>query len=159
MIGTKSDPDYLTMANIWEKFSANDLLARFELMKGRRPAATFAFVGNDLILLPASAAMPWPAEEAFPDKIDGESVGPRGHAFCSGWVNAAGLPVFVAPAPVSAGGLPIGFQLVGDLGSEAVLIRIARDFERAETRANWRPPVALGTNSSNDMRPWSGAEA
>lgn len=80
--------------------------------------------GYDAILLPASAAFPWPAGESHPAQIAGQDVGPRGHAVYTGWVNAAGLPALALPA-APAGGLPVGMQIVGDHGSESSLLALA----------------------------------
>ena len=85
--------------------------------------------------------MPWPAELPHPDQIAGVRVGPRGHAAYTGWVNAAGLPAFAAPAPLVEG-LPIGFQLVGDLGSEDDLFALALEYERAAPWAEHWPDLA-----------------
>jgi aspartyl-tRNA(Asn)/glutamyl-tRNA(Gln) amidotransferase subunit A len=79
--------------------------------------------GYDIIMSPAAAAMPWPAGEAFPNSIDGQSVGSRGHAVYTGWVNAAGLPGLVCPAGITDG-LPVGVQFVADHGGEATLLSI-----------------------------------
>jgi aspartyl-tRNA(Asn)/glutamyl-tRNA(Gln) amidotransferase subunit A len=81
--------------------------------------------GHDAVLMPTAAAPPWAASEAFPETIAGQPVGPRGHAVYTGWVNAAGLPAMAFPAGPE-GALPIGMQLVGDHGSEAKLLSVAR---------------------------------
>ena len=41
----------------------------------------------------------------------------------------AGLPAISVPAGISAGGLPIGAQLVGSMKSDAKLIALAGDVE------------------------------
>lgn len=80
--------------------------------------------GHDAVLMPTAAAPPWPASEVYPDTIDGQPAGPRGHAVYTGWVNAAGLPAMAFPAK-PANGLPIGMQLVGRHGGEDLLLGIA----------------------------------
>lgn len=85
--------------------------------------------GFDAVLLPTAAAQPWLAEEAYPSVIDGQQVGPRGHAVYTGWVNATGLPALAFPAGL-AGGMPAGMQLVADHGGEAMLLDLADALER-----------------------------
>ncbi|SDJ23860.1 amidase [Aliiruegeria lutimaris] len=80
--------------------------------------------GYDAVLMPTAAALPWPAEDVFPAQIDHQSVGPRGHAVYTGWVNAAGLPGLAFPADLSDG-LPIGMQLVAGRGDENLLLSVA----------------------------------
>jgi len=83
----------------------------------------------DVIVMPAAAALPWPAEQAYPPVIDGHEVGPRGHAVYTGWVNAAGLPGLALPAAPSAEGLPIGIQLIGTYGSDSMLLDLGAAYE------------------------------
>ncbi|MBK1659751.1 amidase [Paracraurococcus ruber] len=105
----------------------------------RRRMAAF-FGAWDLILTPAAAALPWPAEEVAPPAIDGQSVGPRGHAVFTNFANLAGLPGIALPCDPSAGGLPIGFQLVGPAGSDARLCALAAEWEAAwPWAARWPP--------------------
>lgn len=94
-----------------------------------RAAAGSLFGEVDVILLPATAAQPWPAREAYPPLIDGRPVGPRGHAVFTGWVNAIGHPAIALPADPDPAGMPIGFQLVADLGGEELLLALAQAYE------------------------------
>jgi aspartyl-tRNA(Asn)/glutamyl-tRNA(Gln) amidotransferase subunit A len=73
--------------------------------------------------------LPWPAQEAYPARIDGQDVGPRGHAIYTGWVNAAGLPGLALPTAPSNEGLPIGMQLIGAYGSDDALLDLGAAYE------------------------------
>jgi aspartyl-tRNA(Asn)/glutamyl-tRNA(Gln) amidotransferase subunit A len=154
---TLSNPKYVAMADAGEKLTAVELLEILEIVKALRRATSSAFEKVDFVLTPAAAAMPWLAENAFPEEIAGEPVGPRGHAVYTGWVNAAGLPAFAAPAPVDADAMPIGFQLVGDLGSENLLLELARDYERANPWADRWPAIA--EDAAGGSRTGAGAKA
>jgi amidase len=55
--------------------------------------------------------------------------------------NATGQPAISLPLHWNDAGLPIGVQLVGDLGREDLLIRVASQLEEARPWAERRPPV------------------
>jgi aspartyl-tRNA(Asn)/glutamyl-tRNA(Gln) amidotransferase subunit A len=93
----------------------------------------------DAILTPAAAALPWPADQVAPPTIDGQSVGPRGHAVFTNFANLAGLPGIALPCEASGTGLPIGFQLVGAPGSDGLLCALAAEWERAQPWAGRWP--------------------
>jgi amidase len=61
-------------------------------------------------------------------------------AFTAGF-NATGQPAISLPLHWSDAGLPIGVQLVGDMGREDLLIRIASQLEQAQPWAERVPPV------------------
>lgn len=82
------------------------------------------FERYDLFMTPTSGTLPWPAEEA----------GPARSRVFTGIVNAAGNPAISIPVAHGAGGLPIGFQLVGPFGSDHDLIEIAG---RYQDRHSW----------------------
>ena len=83
------------------------------------------------MLMPTAAAMPWPAAIAYPAQIDGQPVGPRGHAVYTGWVNAAGLPALAFPAG-QGGAMPIGMQLIGDMGAEPLLLGLGATLDAGQ---------------------------
>jgi aspartyl-tRNA(Asn)/glutamyl-tRNA(Gln) amidotransferase subunit A len=94
-------------------------------------------------MTPSAAALPWPAETPFPDRIDGQPVGPRGHAIYTSWVNACGIPAIALPGAPSREGLPIGFQLVAGFGDDERLLELAARFEqRSPWRERW-PAIAF----------------
>jgi aspartyl-tRNA(Asn)/glutamyl-tRNA(Gln) amidotransferase subunit A len=105
----------------------------------RESAALFDEI--DVIVMPAAAALPWPTEEPYPRFIDGQEVGPRGHAVYTGWVNAAGLPGLALPAAPSAEGLPIGIQLIGPYGCDDLLLDLGAAYEALEPWAGRWPPL------------------
>ena len=105
-----------------------DLLRLVDEMKSRLGEV---FADYDLLLTPAAAALPWPADQTHPTNINGREVGPRGHALFTGFVNAAGLPAIVLPCRASDAGLPNGLQLIGWWGEDGALCAVAREYEQA----------------------------
>ena len=99
------------------------------------------FAQWDAILTPSTAAQPWAKDKVFPEIIAGESASPRGHAVYTGWVNLAGLPGLGLPAAPDAKGMPIGFQLIGGFGKDAMLLALGRRYEKQAPWADRRPPL------------------
>ncbi len=134
-------PKYREMAARGEESTGPELWAILDAVDDLRRAASLMFEQIDLVLMPSSAAMPWPATEAFPSVIDGQTVGPRGHAVYTGWINAAGLPAIGIPAPNP--GLPVGVQLIGDMGSEDILLQLTAALEECHGGFCWPDPTQL----------------
>jgi len=115
-----------------------EILIEIEALKHRLGAL---FSRCDALLMPATAALPWPAEESHPPVIDGRPVGPRGHAIFTGFVNAAGLPAIALPWG-EVGGLPTGFQLIAPAGRDGWLLALSREIERsAPAFGSTTPPL------------------
>ncbi|MGN1056177.1 MAG: amidase [Comamonas sp.] len=132
---------YRDMAAQGQACSAADLWSVLEAVAQLRRDCVALFTAWDVIAMPATAAQPWPAEQAYPTEIAGVPVGPRGHAVFTGWVNAAGLPAVSVPVQPDAQGLPIGLQLIGPLGSESRLLRLAQQLQQAQGGPMRQPPV------------------
>lgn len=136
--GEASAPMLREMAEAGRALPATALFAALDGIAGFRRRMAGFFTTTDLILTPAAAALPWPAEEVAPPVIDGHAVGPRGHAVFTNFANLAGLPGLALPGRPSAAGLPIGFQLVGPAGSDGLLCALAREWEAAEPWPLWQ---------------------
>ena len=136
----KAGSQYLEMAEEGARVSASTFWAGLETVKKFRSDVSMAFADWDLIMTPSCAAQQWSAGLAYPTEIDGRPVGPRGHAVYTGWVNASGHPAVAVPSEPDAENMPVGFQLVGDLGSEEQLLQVAQAFGDADA-AGWQWPA------------------
>jgi aspartyl-tRNA(Asn)/glutamyl-tRNA(Gln) amidotransferase subunit A len=126
---------YQAMADVGAGLSAERLWRLLEVIDELRSSVDAMFAEWDVILTPATAAQPWAASQPYPQVIDGQAVGPRGHAVFTGWVNAAGNPAISLPADAAPDGLPIGVQMVGPWGEDRMLLDIAARYEAARP---WR---------------------
>ncbi|MER9171612.1 amidase [Mesorhizobium australicum] len=64
----------------------------------------------------------------------------------TGVFNVTGQPSVSLPLAQSASGLPIGLQIVGRFGDEAMLVRVARDLEEARPWSHRRPKIQAGNS-------------
>jgi len=131
-------PAALANADAGAALPATALFELLQLVDQMRNRLGRVFETCDLLLTPATAALPWPLEQSHPAHIAGRAVGSRGHAVFTGFANAAGLPALALPCTPSPAGLPIGLQLVGRFGQDGLLCAIARQYEAAQPwQARW----------------------
>lgn len=117
-------------AEAGRKAAASDLFDLLFEAERLRNALSRLFDRYDFLLTPAAAALPWPANQTHPSRIDGREVGPRGHAVFAGFANAVGLPAIALPCGF-ADGMPVGMQLVAREGADDALLALARSIEEA----------------------------
>ncbi|MBU8545346.1 MULTISPECIES: amidase [Roseomonadaceae] len=103
-----------------EYVEALDRLATFRADVSARWGA------HDALLLPSAAAPAWPVEQEFPAIIDDQPGHARAQNVFATWVNAMGWPGLTVPGQPHPDGRPIGVQLVGSHGSEALLFDLAQ---------------------------------
>ena len=132
---------YVERAAQGERIGAALFLEGIEAIARFRREAAALFTRIDVVMTPTTAALPWPADEAFPAMIDGKEVGPRGHAIFTGWVNLCGHAAISVPSTPSPSGIPIGVQFVGGYGADDVILDLARAYERVAPWADRRPPI------------------
>jgi aspartyl-tRNA(Asn)/glutamyl-tRNA(Gln) amidotransferase subunit A len=137
----KLTPAIEEMAVKGSALTATEYYAALEAIKALQANLSPFFERYDLIMTPSAAALPWPAEKAFPQIIGGHEVGPRGHAIFTAFANMTGGPGINLPATPSTAGLPIGFQLVAAQGRDGLLCAVAAQFEKARPWVDRRPAL------------------
>ncbi len=137
-------PALAEMAERGKRYSAMDYLNALDVVKAVARDFDSLFATFDLLRTPATAAMPWPAENTHPDSIAGKPVGPRGHAVFTPFANELGLPAISLPSRSWPQNLPIGFQLVAARNRDAALLAFAGSYEKHMTPFRW-PPAAFAT--------------
>jgi aspartyl-tRNA(Asn)/glutamyl-tRNA(Gln) amidotransferase subunit A len=129
------------------QYDATHLLKVMETITALRNQAAGVFEEIDIIMTPTCAAMPWPTTMPFPPEIDNQSVGPRGSAVYTGWVNACGHPAISVPGRTGDGSMPIGVQFVGDFGGDELLLRLAQQIEKKQSWLEYWPDLAFSVKS------------
>jgi aspartyl-tRNA(Asn)/glutamyl-tRNA(Gln) amidotransferase subunit A len=129
-LGALAGASVRAMAADGDKLSGADYIDALERVAALRRRCAELFARIDLVLTPTAAALPWPAEIPYPDRIADRAAGPRDHAAFTGWVNIAGVPALSLPVAVSASGLPIGVQFAAGFGADAALLDFAGSFMR-----------------------------
>ena len=140
---TLAAPRFIEMAVQGAEIPASRYLAMLETIDAFRRRLAEVYQSIDILMTPSAAALPWPAEQPYPLKIDGQAVGPRGHAVYTAWVNACGYPGINLPCAPSEPGLPIGFQMVAGFGQDGLLLNLARQYEQAAPWTEHWPKLAL----------------
>jgi amidase len=99
--------------------------------------------GIDVLMTPTVPELPWELGQ-FTASADNPMAGVLRSAAIVPFTapfNVTGQPAVSLPLGWSAGGLPIGVQMVARHGAEDVLIRLASQLELARPWADRRPPV------------------
>lgn len=92
-------------------------------------------------LLTPTTPIPAPPVEAREAAVDGISLDVRAWLTrCTRPINLTGHPALSLPCGLTAGGLPIGLQLVGRMFDEATLLRIGGAYEAVSPMRGRRPP-------------------
>jgi aspartyl-tRNA(Asn)/glutamyl-tRNA(Gln) amidotransferase subunit A len=102
--------------------SAADYAAAMAVARAARSDAGRLLSEYDLLLCPSIAALAWPADEAYPPEIDGQPVGPRGHAVFTGWMNVTGVCAVNVPIGMTTERGGVGMQFAAAVGRDAELI-------------------------------------
>lgn len=115
----------VAMARRGRAHTARDYLAMLQTIAAVEQEFTALFARFDVLLLPTTAAQPWPIGLSHPEIIAGRPVGPRGHAVFTPFANALGLPAISIPGQPGDNGLPIGVQLCGARDADKLVLRAA----------------------------------
>ena len=100
------------------------------------------FEHYDILLTPTLATTAFPHGQ-FPEEIGGRSVEHpwRGFTPFTYPFNLAGNPAATVPCGFTSEGLPVGLQVVGARGADALVLQVSAAFERARPWAATRPSL------------------
>jgi amidase len=125
--------------------------ARLRTALYRRTAALLG--EHDVLALPVTQVLPFPVEEEFPTEIEGVPL--EGYIAwmrsCSR-ISATTLPSISIPAGFTAGGLPVGLQLVGPPRGDLELLGVARAVEEALGAGLRRPGASASPRAGSRAR-------
>lgn len=115
--------------------TARELAEAASILAAYERAVIAAFSGFDAVLTPTLAMTPRPV--GWYDLEDPERNFEQQCRYSpyTSFANVSGLPAITLPLSVTAEGLPMGVQLIGRPGGEAVLLAIGAQLER---RARWQ---------------------
>ncbi len=129
----RTDPDFRAQAMLGERFSALQV-QNLQLRRAALGSQMRQFMQTwDLIATPALAVPAFAARAAGHTPMDPEAM--------LGWTpfsypfNLTQQPACTIACGLTSAGLPIGLQLVGPMFGDAVVLRAARSFERAQPLA------------------------
>jgi amidase len=124
-------------------------IARAELKRTRLWHQVREFMQDyDLLLLPGTAALPFPVEEPYPPEIAGRRMANYMEWFYLTYAaSLVSLPVISVPCGFTKNGLPVGLQIIGRRRQEASILQAASAFEAAAPWHHHRPPVVQATAS------------
>ncbi len=95
----------------------------------------------DALLLPTTP-IPAPRLDAQEVTVDGVTEDARWWLIrCTRPINVTGHPALSVPCGLTAGGLPVGLQIVGRHFDEATVLRIGHAFEAVSPMRDRRPPL------------------
>jgi aspartyl-tRNA(Asn)/glutamyl-tRNA(Gln) amidotransferase subunit A len=115
-------------------YSAIDYVQAQRLRRHLMVETERALAGLDAVVMPTSPVPATPIAGAPPEHA---MLRPRNTMP----FNVLGLPALSIPCGFTAGGLPIGLQIVGKAFDEAGILRIAQAYEQATDWHRRRPPV------------------
>jgi Asp-tRNA(Asn)/Glu-tRNA(Gln) amidotransferase A subunit family amidase len=102
------------------------------------------FDSHDVLITPTTPTPAWFVRDMFPSIVDGEAVNDPIQAMMLTYaVTFAQLPAVSVPAGFTAGGLPVGMQIVGGRHQDALVLRTAAAFEQLSPWSDMVPPVII----------------
>ncbi len=97
----------------------------------------------DFLVCPVTQVMPFDLSLEYPARIDGVAMQSYLDWMKSCYrISATTLPALSVPAGFSAGGLPVGLQIVGPWQQDFAVLQLGHAFEQATGHHARRPPLA-----------------
>lgn len=128
--------------------TALDLIDRFNRQTAMSHAISRFMHDYDLILTPGVSRVPCMTGEFTPEEHEDDDLGYWEREMAcytfSALPSITGQPALVLPLYWTVSGLPVGAQLIGPIGDDVTVLKLARQLEQAKPWADKRPPVHAG---------------
>ena len=99
----------------------------------------------DVLAAPVTTVLPFPADQHWPREVNGVAQADYLDWMRASWrISLTGFAAISVPCGFSAEGLPVGLQLIAPPRSEALLLSLARQFEREVPAWRTVPTVLAG---------------
>ena len=139
------DPSLVAQLDRAGSYSAQDLYQAIFMRTRLYRQVQGWFEQADIVATPTLARAALPIDHDFFDavEIDGRPVDTMRRAWYPYTLpfNLTGNPAISIPCGWDSEGLPVGLQLIGRLGADALLLRAAATFEKLRPWADRRPPL------------------
>ncbi|MGH3358128.1 MAG: amidase [Nocardioidaceae bacterium] len=125
-----------------ERLTGRDVAAALEGRTALGERAREFFETYDVLVLPVSQVPPFPADQEYPNDINGRPQGSYLDWMRSAYfVTVTGCPAISVPAGFTAQGWPVGLQLVAAPNQERRLLDIAHAYEQLTRVGDRRPDL------------------
>jgi len=142
-LSTKSDqyqPETLRRIRSGAGVSASEYILKLQELQTMRRSVRGFFKDVDLIVTPTSPVLPPRFSEI---EADPSTLRPMELTMLRNTrpFNVLGLPTISVPCGFSKNGLPIGMQITGSLGNEALVLSLAHAYQRETGWHKLRPDI------------------
>jgi len=134
------DPELVAYAEASSRLSVVDYLKAVSARQALVDSLRRFFERFDLLLTPTLCLPAFPLGMVGPAEVAGRKVTHLGWTLCYPF-NYSGQPAVSVPAGFTAGGLPVGLQIIGRRLEDALVLRAAAAFETLRPWAVRRPDI------------------
>lgn len=122
---TRFDPDVGTQIAAGLRRSGVELAQALFFRSTLKRAFEACFRHFDVLVCATTPTVAWPITQPWPSHIDGQAVGPRGHARFTWLINQVFATACSVPCGLDCQQLPIGLQLISLAGKERDVLSVA----------------------------------
>lgn len=145
----------LHVMSIDELFTSDAMHAAHRMRSTIEARLAELFGSVDLVITPVTAVPAHPADVPTPHEHLGVSLAGIGSEAFPMWGNFGGCPSISLPAGTDANGMPVGMLVTGPRLADALVLGVAKTFERAcpwPLEAPFRAPVVVTSSEAEKLR-------